>query len=531
MMPADIAHRRTITGSFLVVVTLLFMCPDVTPAPDDLGAAEAAIERWDGDEAYRLAQTALSQTPHHPQALALLTKASLYRGEYLEAAQWAERWAAAEAANEHAKGWKAFAAQTAWAVHDFTVYTSPHFSLKLHAERDGVLAAYALAALEQAYEYLGRDLGYRPSTPVRIEVFPDHQRFHAASSLSIRDIEVSGAVGICKFNKVMVLSPRVLLRGYRWLDALVHEYVHYVIVKLSDDKAPIWLHEGVAKHEESRWRSVTSLYLNPVNRTLLAEALQTEDFVTFEQMEPSLVRLETPQQVQLAYAEAASAVEFILSRVGYGGMREVFLEMARTGTHGAKGPIERVLGLSFALFEEQWKGFLRTKHLSPVPGVQLAQFKVVEKGERDEDKLEQEALQSATVERDLALGELMRQRGRMDGAVYYYDRARKGRPDAPFVLNKLARALLLAQRPQDAVSHLQRALEVYPDYGTAHATLGDAYRLLGVPDKARDHYEQATQINPFDPTPHRYLAELYQQMGDTEAAQREAGVVRQLVGR
>ena len=500
-------------------------------AQDILPDAETALERWDGEEAYRLAQSVHSQRPQDAKVLALLTKASLYRGEYLEAARWAERWAEAEPANEYAKGWKAFAEQTAEAVQDFKTYTSPHFIVRAQEARDGILAAYALDALEKAYEFLGRDLGYRPSTPVRVEIFPDHERFHAASSLSKRDIEVAGAVGICKFNKVMVLSPRVLLRGYRWLDAMVHEYVHYVIVKLSDDKAPIWIHEGVAKHEESRWRSSASLYLNPLNRTLLAEALRTGEFVTFDQMEPSLVRLETPQQVQLAYAEAASSVEFMLSRVGYPGLREIFLEMARTDARGAKGPIEQVLGISFAAFEGDWKQLLRAKQLAPVAGVQLAQFKVVEKGERDEDRLEQEALQSAAVERDLSLGDLMRQRGRFDAAVYYYDRARKGRPDSPFVLNKLSRALVAAQRTQEAVPHLLRALEVYPDYGSSHTALGDAYRMLGELEKARQHYEQAIQINPFDALPHQYLAELYRQAGDSAAAQRETQVARSLVGR
>ena len=502
-----------------------------TWAQDTLSDAEAALERWDGEAAYRLAQPIQRERPQDPSVLALLTKASLYRGEYLEAARWAEQWMAAEPTNESANGWKAFSEQTAWAVQDFKTYTSPHFILRLHEERDGILAEYVLAALEKAYEVLGRDLGHRPSALVRIEIFPDHERFHAASSLSKRDIEVAGAVGICKFDKVMVLSPRVLLRGYRWLDALVHEYVHHVIVKLSADKAPIWIHEGVAKYEESRWRSPTSLYLNPVNRTLLAEALQTGEFVTFEQMEPSLVRLETPHQVQLAYAEAASSVEFMLSRVGYPGLREIFLEMARTGARGAKGPIEQVLGLSFATFEGEWKQFLRAKQLTPVPGVQLTQYKVVENNDRDEDRLEQEALQSAAVERDLALGNLMRQRGRLDGAIYYYDRARKGRPNAPVVLNKLSRALLAAQRSQEALAHLLHALEVYPDYSASHTTLGDAYRLLGESEKARQHYEEAIQINPFDPMPHQYLAELYQQAGDIDAARREAGILLRLVGR
>jgi tetratricopeptide (TPR) repeat protein len=517
------------TAVFALVTLLLLAAPLF--GQDILAQAETALERWDGEEAYRLVLSVHHQRPQDPRVLALLTKASLYRGEYLEAAHWGERWAEAEPANEYAKGWKAFAEQSAGAVQDFKTYTSPHFILRLQGERDEVLAEYALDALEKAYEFLGRDLGYRPSTPVRIEIFPDHQRFHAASSLSKRDIEVAGAVGICKFDKVMLLSPRVLLRGYRWLDALVHEYVHYIIVKLSDDKAPIWIHEGVAKHEESRWRSSNSLYLNPLNRTLLAEALQTGEFVTFEKMEPSLVRLETPQQVQLAYAEAASSVEFMHGRVGYPGLRDVFREMARAETRGAKSPIEQVLAISFGAFQDEWQQFLRAKQLVPVAGVQLTQYKVVEKGERDEERLEQEALQSAAVERDLALGDLMRHRGRLDGAVYYYERARKGRPDAPFVLNKLSRALLSAQRTQEAVLHLLHALQVYPDYSTSHTTLGDAYRMLGELEKARQHYEESIQVNPFDPMPHHYLVEIYRQAGNAESAEREARVTRRLMER
>jgi tetratricopeptide (TPR) repeat protein len=516
---------------YIVVCISLAIGGSPARAEDALTEAEAALERWDGETAYRLAQSVHTQRPSDPQVLALLTKAALYRGEYTEAGQWAEDWIETEPSNADAKVWKAFAAQTAWAVHDFKTYASPHFLLRLQDERDGILAEYALAALEKAYDVLGRDLGYRPKAPVRVEIFPDHERFHAASSLSKRDIEVAGAVGICKFDKVMVLSPRVLLRGYRWLDAMVHEYVHYVIVKLSDDNAPIWIHEGVAKHEESRWRTDASVYLNPLNRTLLAQALQTGDFVAFDQMEPSLVRLETPRQVQLAYAEAASAVEFMLDRVGYVGLQQIFIEMARTATRGAKAPIEQVLGLPFTVFEEAWKQFLQRKQLGPVAGVELAQFKVIEHSESNPDQVEQEALQSAVVERDLGLGDLMRQRSRFDAAIYYYDRARKARPDAPFVLNKLSRMLLNVQRAQEAVPHLRHALEVYPDYSTSQTTLGDAYRLLGEMELARLHYEQAIQINPFDPLPHQYLAEGYLQTGDTAAAEREARVVRQLRGK
>jgi hypothetical protein len=150
--------------------------------------------------------------------------------------------------------------------------------------------------------------GFQTKEKIRVEIFPDTKAFYFASSLSARDIEVAGAVGLTNFNKLMVLSPRALVYGYRWLDAISHEYMHYLIVKLTSNKAPIWFHEGLAKYEETRWRNGPS-YLSLLYQTLLARALAERKLIGFDRMEPSLLRLETPEEVQLAYAQAASAIE------------------------------------------------------------------------------------------------------------------------------------------------------------------------------------------------------------------------------
>ena len=82
--------------------------------------------------------------------------------------------------------------------------------------------------MEKSYEAIGAELGYFPKEKVRVEVAPDATSFNAISTLSLRDIEETGAVGICKFNKLMIISPRALSFGYRWVDSLSHEYLHYV---------------------------------------------------------------------------------------------------------------------------------------------------------------------------------------------------------------------------------------------------------------------------------------------------------------
>ena len=142
----------------------------------------------------------------------------------------------------------------------------------------------------------------------------------------------------------MVLSPRALVYGYRWLDAISHEYMHYLIVKLTANKAPIWFHEGLAKYEETRWRSGPS-YLSPLYQTLLARALADRKLIGFERMEPSLVKLETPEDVQLAYAQAASAIEFIIAKAGHEGLGKIMKRMAARHQKGASEPIKEVLGL------------------------------------------------------------------------------------------------------------------------------------------------------------------------------------------
>ena len=78
-------------------------------------------------------------------------------------------------------------------------------------------------------------------------------------------------------------------------------------------------------------------------------------------MEPSLISLETPEDVQLAYAQAASAIEFILTTAGHERLQEIMKRMARSSTRGAGEAMKEVLGFEFSEFEKKWR---------EVPGLQ-----------------------------------------------------------------------------------------------------------------------------------------------------------------
>ena len=186
--------------------------------------------------------------------------------------------------------------QTQSALKGFKAHKTAHFDIWYEPGEDAVLMPYLGDALEKAYERYGEILGVRPTQRIRVELFSDSVRFHRSSTLSRRDIEEKGAVGVCKFNKVMFLSPGALLRGYRWLDTAAHEYVHYLVVLATKNRAPIWLHEGIAKYLEKKWRSEDSSFLHPGEEALLYKARNDNNYVPFKKMEPSLIYLDTPQE-------------------------------------------------------------------------------------------------------------------------------------------------------------------------------------------------------------------------------------------
>ena len=57
----------------------------------------------------------------------------------------------------------------------------------------------------------------------------DVKELAAVSTLTEEEIRTSGTVAVCKFGKLMMLSPKALLKGYDWLDTAAHEYTHLVL--------------------------------------------------------------------------------------------------------------------------------------------------------------------------------------------------------------------------------------------------------------------------------------------------------------
>jgi tetratricopeptide (TPR) repeat protein len=511
--------------AFFSALFLLFLAVGQAPGAEldpKFKAAEELLDAWRTAEAQEFAAKSLKENPKSAAALEFDGRVKFYQGRYTEALTSLDRTLAIDSKDPRRQAMRLLTQLTVDVHKSLKRHDSAHFILFVDDKRDGILAPLALEALEKSYEAIGAELGYYPKEKVRVEIAPDATSFNAISTLSLRDIEETGAVGICKFNKLMIISPRVLSFGYRWLDSISHEYLHYAIVGLTNNQAPIWLHEGMARFYETRWRKpapeakdAAEDYLTPANQTLLVQALQKNQFVGFKKMEPSLIHLDTPEQVQLAYAEAASAVDFINQSKGRAGMRELLATLNDKPTPEA---IEKVYGMSFDAFEAGWRNFLKAKGLKEIEGSRVRKLKVKKDQREDEEVVELREIQSAVARNRTHLADQMLAKGRTVAAANEYQRALQASPNSPVILNKLGRVMIETHRTEEALPLFKKALDVDPDNANALVQLGRAYHATKKFTEARGALEEAIQINPFNPMIYRLLADAYGALGAQEKA-------------
>jgi tetratricopeptide (TPR) repeat protein len=515
-----------LTALLVLQLFLIVQRVSATTSSETAQSLTARLESWNVEEAWPEVQEALAKQPQDPDLLEIASLIAFHRGDYQESLKLMKRSMEVGGEDENRRGFALFIEETITVLAPYKRYETPHFIISLDDKQDGVLVDYLTDALEKTYKVMAEHYGFRSTEKVRVELFPDARAFYLASTLSVRDIEVTGAVGLTKFNKLQFLSPRALVHGYRWLDAISHEYMHYLIVKLTSNKAPIWFHEGLAKYEETRWRNGPA-YLSPLYQTLLAQAQADKKLIGFAQMEPSLVHLETPEEVQLAYAQAASAIEFIINSVGHEGLKKIMDRMAQTKTKGAGASVKEVLGLEFSEFEEKWAKYLASKELKPMVGAKIHRYKVKE-GKAGEERMDLEEIKSLVARNRAHLGDKLKERGRTGAAVLEYRRALAETRDSVPVMNRLSSALIDLGRDEEALNMLKRSLTLAPDHPTAYTLLGQVYLKLKEFTQAKEAFEESIQINPFNPEIHVGLANAYAMLGDTVGSAKERNIAHKL---
>lgn len=510
--------RALTTGLALLALFLgLLAVPAGAAAREVYGLPEAELglylgnnllASWRVPEARQVVDRLLAKDPESADARALEAHVLFFEGRYDEAL--------ARLDDLGVKGpFRDLVAATAEAAAKFQSRQSDHFEVFWADPKDEVLVAPALEALEAARAALARDLGFEQEGRVRVEIYPTVSSFTAVSTLTRKEVETSGTIGLCKFDRLMITSPRVTLWGYRWRDTLCHEYTHLAIYRLSQGQAPIWVHEGVAKYLEASWRGVHG-ELSPASQALLAKRMEAGTLISLEAMSPSVAKLPSAEDTALAFAEVSTMMEFLVGQRG----PEAVAELVRgigSGL-GDREALEAVWKGSFASFDGAWRAWVKALPLErqdvQVVGLHLA-------GEKESGEEEPGTIPDPKARDFARLGDMLRDRGRDVAAAAEYAKAYAEAPDSPGIASRQALGLLIGERYAEALPVVDRALQLYPDLAVLWYRKGAALLGLERYAEAADAFRELLEINPFHVPGRAGLLAAARSQGDEAEAKRQ----------
>lgn len=187
--------------------------------------------------------------------------------------------------------------------------------------------------LEEEYQRLRRWIPLPASGGERIEV-------HLYPLLEFLRAYSGGALVLGVYDGV-VRVPLADLRSLHpeLVSILSHELAHAMIGRYTDEKAPKWLHEGLAEHVQ-----MTQDWINPVPDLAAAGRV-----IAFPVVEPILQGFAEPQLIELAYGQSAWTIHYVEARYGVKALHGL-LAAFRDGATSEEA-VQQVFGMSVADFD------------------------------------------------------------------------------------------------------------------------------------------------------------------------------------
>jgi len=494
-------------------------------------AFEESISAWDLSSA----EAAIRAAPQGPERRAREGILAIYRADYAGAESLlTEALASADfpvntALHEDARHYLALARGSQRALGSAVIVRSDDRTVEaVFADaKDTLLAPYLFDAMTAARKVLGDELGVTPDDPIRFEFLDDPAKLALVTPLSLDNIYATGTIGITKYRRIVMVTPRVLLFGYPWLDTAVHEYVHYLITLRTRNLAPVWLQEGLAKLLESRWRSPSTPPLPLASRQLLRDALEHDDLVSLAEMSPSIAMLPSQERAALAYAEVETMLSFLRESRGGVGLTQV-LDRVRDG-ESAEDAFAGAWGAEFSEFMRLWA--LHTKRTTATAKGERSRFKARRFSDGQTGDVDPSLfgdvfshLGGGRARQHARLGVLLTLRGQKRAAALQYEKARRVDPLArrdPKLARRLGEIYLDLDDAARALPLLELAADAEPENASIAAAEGRARLRIGDVDGSRIALARSLRVNPFIPAVHCDLAQLAELAGENDDAVRE----------
>jgi tetratricopeptide (TPR) repeat protein len=392
---------------------------------------------------------------------------------------------------------------------------TPRFVLVLDTAEADLLAPYLTELMESAFDSLARRYRWRPSGPVRLELYRRHADF------SVRSVGLAGlgALGV-SFGPVLAMdSPAAReIGGFNWGSTAWHELAHTFTLGMTDHRVPRWLSEGLSVREERRARAGWG---GDVTVDFLA-ALAAGRLNPPSRLNDGFVRPSYPAQVIHSYYQASLLCEFIEAEWGW----DAVLAMLRGyGEEKAQEQVVReALRIDVATLDRRFDAWMRARFAAPLAALRLGREGTIP----DEATLAARSGDRGDFLAQLARGRALVAEGKGAEAVPYLERARElfpeyAGPDAPDAL--LARVHAARGDWPATAAALRRLVARNETSYDAHLALADALERSADTAGAADALERALWISPYEPAVHERLARLAAARDDWRTAVRERRAV------
>ena len=116
------------------------------------------------------------------------------------------------------------------------------------------------------------------------------------------------------------------------------------------------------------------------------------------------------------------------------------------------------------------------------------------------------------------LGNALARQGRLDEAIFHYQKSLGVKPDNAKAQNNLGAVLTRKGRTKEAIFHLQNALDLKPRFFEARFNMADALTRQGEYKEAAIYFEKALRLKPDDTATLLNFGVVRDRMGDSEKA-------------
>jgi hypothetical protein len=354
--------------------------------------------------------------------------------------------------------------------------------VRFQDEHDRALFPLIADTVALARDALTRDLGVDWPEPTRIIVVRDLLSLSAMTGLPYKSAQTTGTVAVAKWGRVTLLSPRASHHGYQWRDTVAHELTHLAVTRASQDRAPLWLQEGVAKREEVRWRDPGPFDDRPSPDAVASRGIELKIDLALDKLGPSIAMLPSADQAMVAFAEVTSFIRYYATVAGQDALPRLFKEL-RSG----KDPDKALLDASAAdlhAWDGRWRRYLAERPREPLPAL----FGL---GGQPSDARE--------LRERGRLAELLLARGHAQEALAELDRLKGADAlDDPSIRYLRGRALEMGGNAQSGWPMVSDPKAVPSSYGPWWALRGRLARDRGDDGAADGAFFEAVALDPLD---------------------------------